>query len=73
MCIRDSLLLAEGLSQKRDKAKVFLYEISDEPGFLEPNKNSWTSCSYNYRVSEGRVAVSYTHLPKRMNRQRRKI
>ena len=49
------LLLAEGLSQKRDKAKVFLYEISDEPGFLEPNKNSWTSCSYNYRVSEGRV------------------
>ena len=34
------LLLAEGLSQKRDKAKVFLYEISDEPGFLEPNKNS---------------------------------
>lgn len=49
------LLLAEGLSQKRNKAKVFLYEISDEPGFLEPNKNSWTSCSYNYRVSEGRV------------------
>ena len=53
--LSDSPITAEGLSQKRDKAKVFLYEISDEPGVLEPNKNSWTSCSYNYRVSEGTV------------------
>ena len=49
------LLLAEGLSQKQDKAKVFLYEISDEPGFWSRTRILGHPCSYNYRVSEGRV------------------